>query len=643
MVRLPWNRSAGPSGSPGEVIEQIEASGAFLRAVTEQAHELGRPLAEVRREAHGALTEMVAAEDRLATDAWSRLGDWLSRAYEIDTDRANLERLRDLDRSRTLVFLPNHRSYLDPFVLRSVLEGAGFPPNYVLGGSNLSFFPLGPIGQRTGLVFIRRQFKDAPVYKAMLGVYLSHLVAQGANLEWYIEGGRTRTGKMRPPRMGILSYLVDAFEAAGADDVSFVPVSIIYDQQHEVGAIAAEESGGTKAPESVSWALRYARAQGVKRGKVHLRFAAPVSLRAMLDETRAATGSGEARLVVPKVAFEVCHRINEVTPITAPAVASLVLLNDTDRALTEEQMRDGVLPLMQYVAQRGLPIAGGMFLDQVDVLKERMPSEGRRALATLVREGVVASFTKGAEAVYYIPRDRYLEAAFYRNTLSHFFVTRSIVELALVAAAEGGSADLEKAVWEEALALRDLLKYEFFFSTKAQFAADVTAEMEIMRPGWEQEASSTGAEQILPLMQDLPFQAAPRILSPFLEAYGVLAERLAVAHPDRPVDQDALVAECLGIAQQRVLQRTLHSPESVSKDLFKNALQLATNRGLLEPGATDLAARRARFAHELVEVIRRAAMLRDMATPRTSTTPAPDPIAVPPSDASRDLGEGTST
>ena len=80
----------------------------------------------------------------------------------------NLERLRALDQSRTLVFLPNHRSYLDPFVLRQVLGAAGFPPNHILGGVNLSFFPLGSIARRSNIVFIRRQFRDAPVYRAML-------------------------------------------------------------------------------------------------------------------------------------------------------------------------------------------------------------------------------------------------------------------------------------------------------------------------------------------------------------------------------------------------------------------------------------------------------------------------------------------
>jgi glycerol-3-phosphate O-acyltransferase len=609
----------GSTASTSAIRAEIAASAAFERTVAAQAATLGRSPDDVREEAQACLKEMVAAESPSATKAWTRLGAWLARAYEFDVDQADLARLKALDTAETLVFLPNHRSYLDPFVLRLVLEQAGFPPNFVLGGSNLSFFPLGPIGQHTGLVFIRRQFKDAPVYKAMLGLYLAHLVQRGANLEWYIEGGRTRTGKLRPPRMGILSYLVDAFKGSGVHDVSFVPVSIIYDQQHEVGAIVEEESGGTKAPESVKWALRYARAQGSRRGQVHLRFAEPVSLRAMLDEV----GSVEDRYrkAVPKVAFEVCNRINQVTPVTAAAVATLVLLEQPDRALTEAEMRAGALPIAEYLGRRGAAISGGMHLEQAYVLAERLPSEGRRALETLVRRGVVARFDGGEESVYSIPSGRYLEAAFYRNTLSHFFVTRSIVELAVLAAAERGAADLTAASWTEALALRDLLKYEFFFSTKEQFDHEVRAEMELSIPGWE--ATDVPAAGAHDRIRALPFRAAPRILTPFLEAYGVLADRLALRDPAELVDQDALVAECIGVGRQRVLQRSLHSPESVSKDLFKNALLLAGNRELLDPGGPELAERRAAFATELAEVSRRIEVLREM-TPR-----APHPVVAP--------------
>lgn len=612
MVSFPWRSFDGATSSTVVVRERIEDSPAFKRAVEAHAAADGRSVEEVTKEARGCLKEMVAAESATANEAWTRLGAWLSRAYEIDALDEDLDRLRLLDQSETLVFLPNHRSYLDPFVLRMVLEGAGFPQNYVLGGSNLSFFPLGTLGQHTGTVFIRRQFKDAPLYKAMLGVYLGHLVEEGANLEWYIEGGRTRTGKLRPPRMGILSYLLDAFAVSEVEDMTFVPVSIIYDQQHEVGAIADEESGGTKKPESIKWAFRYAKAQGTRRGKAHVRFAEPFSLQSCLEELNVVRGSGDVRAAVPKVAFEVANRINQVTPVTPAAFATLVLLDSPDRAMTEQAMRERALPLAEYMGARGLPVASGIQLDQAQVLIERVPSAGVAALGTLVKEGVVDRYDGGTEPVYSIATDRYLEAAFYRNTLSHFFVTRSILELALVATAESTSSDIVGESWRHALELRDLLKFEFFFTTKEQFGLDVRAELDLALPTHDTEGWVNGPDEILPRLATLSFRAAPRILSPFLEAYSVLAERLAALDPDLPVDEDALVAECLGIAQQRVLQRTLYSRESVSKDLFKNALLLAGNRGLLTAGAPDLAAHRRAFSDELATVVRRVRVLRAM-------------------------------
>jgi glycerol-3-phosphate O-acyltransferase len=596
---------------PREVLEEVLAAPGFAERLDALAATTGRPVDVVREEAVSCLKEMVAGQSRAAVEAWTRTGDWMTRAYRVDADTEALARLRQRNSEAQLVFLPNHRSYIDPFVLRSVLAPAGFPPNHVLGGSNLSFFPLGPIARRSNLVFIRRQFKDDPVYRAMLGEYLAYLVRTGANFEWYIEGGRTRTGKLRPPRMGILSYLLDAFESSGVKDLLFVPVSIIYDQQHEVGAIAAEESGGTKAPESVSWLVRYARAQSVRRGTVHLRFAEPVSLRETLEASHEAAGSLDIRQAVPLVAIEVSRRINQVTPITAAALLTLVLLDNDDRALTETQMREAAKPIAEYVRDRGLPVASGIDLSQIDVLDQRAPSVARATLATLVREGVVSEFRGGLEPVFSIPPDRQLEAAFYRNTLSHFFVVRSIVEVALVQAAEERAPDLVETVWTESLRLRDLLKFEFFFSGRREFDAEVRAEAEIAFPGWDE--SSLSSEHVMDALRAAPFLLAHRILAPFLEAYAVLADRLAALDPALPVDEDALLKEAVGVARQMVLQRRIHSPESVSKDLFSGALKLAGNRGLLEPGGAEVAQRRAALAAEIADAVRRVAVLRGIA------------------------------
>jgi glycerol-3-phosphate O-acyltransferase len=596
---------------PREVLAQVVGGAGFDARLERLADATGRPVDAVRDEAVACLKEMVAGQSLAAVQAWTRTGEWMTRAYRVDADTDLLADLRARNAATSLVFLPNHRSYLDPFVLRSVLAPAGFPPNHVLGGSNLSFFPLGPIARRSNLVFIRRQFKDDPVYRAMLGEYLAHLVRTGANFEWYIEGGRTRTGKLRPPRMGILSYLLDSFESSGVDDLLFVPVSIIYDQQHEVGAIAAEESGGTKAPESVKWLVRYARAQSTRRGSVHLRFAEPVSLRATLAASQQAAGSADVRQAVPRVAIEVCHRINEVTPITEAALVTLVLLDNDDRALTLPQMREAAKPIAGYVRDRGLPVASSIDLSKIDVLDERAPSHALRTLETLVRRGVVSRYDGGLEPVYSIPSTRQLEAAFYRNTLSHFFIVRSIVELALVKAADEQAPDLVAAVWEESLRLRDLLKFEFFFASKRDFDAEVRTEAEIAFPGWDESALQTG--QVMDALRGAPFLLAHRILAPFLEAYAVLAERLAALDPAVPVDEEALLDQAVGVGRQKVLQRRIHSPESVSKDLFRGAVKLAGNRGLLRPGGEDVARQRTAFAAEMDDAVRWVEVLRAIA------------------------------
>src|SRR4029079_19273470 len=145
------------------------------------------------------------------------------------------------------------------------------------------------------------------------------------NLEWYLEGGRTRTGKLRPPRLGVLAYLVEAFRERGVEDVFLVPVSIAYDQLMEVAAMADEDHGAEKKAESFGWMLRYLRSQGQRLGKAYVNIGDAPSLRQVRTERHLAT---------EKIAFEVLHRINRVTPVTPTSLLTLALLGLGDRALT---------------------------------------------------------------------------------------------------------------------------------------------------------------------------------------------------------------------------------------------------------------------------------------------------------------------
>ena len=141
-----------------------------------------------------------------------------TRAYgeALHYDRGDLEDIYTIAQRYPVVFLPSHKSNLDHLVLQYALHENGHPPNHTAGGINMNFFPVGPLVRRSGVFFIRRTFKDNPVYKFVLQHYIDYLIEKRFTLEWYIEGGRSRSGKLLPPRFGLLANVVDAYRRGKA-------------------------------------------------------------------------------------------------------------------------------------------------------------------------------------------------------------------------------------------------------------------------------------------------------------------------------------------------------------------------------------------------------------------------------------------
>jgi glycerol-3-phosphate O-acyltransferase len=589
---------------PRLVSEDLTSSRRFRQGVAKLAQELGKAEADVFAEAARYLGEMVASQSDIALEWWQRIGRWVARAYTFQVEGDRLAELREANRSHGLVFLPGHRSYLDPVVLRSVLREHGFPPNHIFGGINVSFWPLGPFAKRSGHVFIRRSIRDNPVYKFTLREYMGYLVRKRFNLEWYIEGGRTRTGKLRPPAYGLLAYLIEALRSGAAEDVFVVPTSIVYDQLQEVGAMAAEAHGGAKQSESLGWLVNYARSQGRRLGAVRVSFGPPFSLREALEEAEVSADGVRRGHPVEKVAFEISHRINETTPITPNSLVTLALLGFEDRALTFDEILSILDPLLTYVERRGLPVTAELAVSRPETI--------RKALDGLTRNGVLTCLGDGLEPVWGIVAGRHLEAAFYRNSAIHFFLNRAILELVLAEVAEGpADEDPVAQGWEDALRLRDLLKFEFFFARKREFLEELRRELSILDPDWEDRQGKP--QEAWSLLVGAGVHLADRVLRSFLEAYMVVAERLAELPAEAEWNEGEFLDSCLGVARQYLMQRRLASAEAVSKELFRTALQLAANRRLLEPGEPDLVERRQAFSAEVEGIVQRLNRVRDLA------------------------------
>ncbi len=570
---------------PHHVVEAVEASPEFRREVRELAARLELPEDQVARRAGHDLEGLVASMSPMAVDLLSgALRPLHSRAWDVQVDTAGLARLRELNKRHPLVFLPSHRSYVDPFLLADVLAENDFPRNHVLGGENLDFWPVGPLAKRAGIVFIRRSFGDDEVYKMAVRQYFGFLLAKRFNLEWYMEGGRTRTGKLRPPRYGLLANVAEAVEHGRVEDVHLVPVSITYDQLREVSAMAAEQIGAPKKGEGLAWLARYARAQLSPVGSAYVRFAEPISLRAGLAQY-----GPDRRTALQRVAFDVAVGINRVTPVVATALVTLALLGVRDRALTLPQVRRVLEPVRAYLDERGLVGAS-----------DALDTDGglRRVLGALTRSKVVTTYAGGEEPVYAVERGQHLVAAFYRNSAIHHFVDRAVAELLLL--------DEPATRWDTALALRDLLKFEFFFPDRDTYRADLGVELSRLGADWD----SAAGEGVL---ASADFLIAHRVLRSFVDAQLVVASRLAARDPRSPVVEREFLDECAAVGQQMLLQGRLHGPESLSRELFTSALRLAANRDLVDAGREELAKQREDFAAQVAEVVARVTRIDELA------------------------------
>jgi len=256
------------------------------------------------------------------------------------------------------VLLFSHRSYLDGLIVPVAMRENRLPPVHSFAGINLSFGLMGPLLRRSGTIFIRRKLDD-PLYKYVLKEFVGYIVEKRFNLSWSIEGTRSRTGKMLPPKLGLLSYVADAYLDGRSDDILLQPVSISFDQLHETAEYAAYARGGEKTPEGLTWLYNFIKAQGERNyGKIYVRFPEAVSMREYLGEPHGpmTTDASARRLALQKMAFEVAWRILQATPVNATGLVSALLLTTRGRALTLDQLHHTLQDSLDYLERKQTPM-----------------------------------------------------------------------------------------------------------------------------------------------------------------------------------------------------------------------------------------------------------------------------------------------
>lgn len=546
-------------------------------------------------DAGAMLDELSTGWSRFSVDLIPTLGRAIfSRGFDpnIDYDREEIEAMRGSLEIHPAVLLFSHRSYLDGVIVPVAMQENRLPPVHTFAGINLSFGFMGPIFRHSGVIFLRRKLDD-PLYKYVLRQFVGYIVEKRFNLNWSIEGTRSRTGKMLPPKLGLLSYVADAYLDGRSEDILLQPVSISFDQLHETQEYAAYARGGEKTPEGVSWLYNFVKAQGERNyGKIYVRFPEAVSMRQYLGEPGGPIGSDPdaKRLAMQKMAFEVAWRIQQVTPVNATGLVSALLLTSRGMALTLGQLHRTFQDSLDYLERKGIPMTNS-------TLRLRTVDGVRAAVDALSGGHPVTRIDGGREPVWRIAPENEHEAAFYRNTLIASFLETSIIELALAHAARAGSDHLD-VFWAQTARLRDLLKFDFYFADSVTFRDNLTKEMSWTQD-WEEQIVS-GREGIEALLRAKRPLLGSAMLRPFVEAYEIVADVLRDAPAE--ISEKELTKLALGVGAQQVAQGKVRSNESVSALLFATARQVVADQKLLGR-APDLSQRRSAFLAELRDIL----------------------------------------
>lgn len=535
----------------------------------------------------------------------------LTRAYHqgIHVSSEEVLRLRKVaekaERERqSIVFLPCHRSHVDYVSLQLICYRLGLALPVVVAGDNLNFPVVGSFLQHAGAMWIRRQFGDDVLYGTLVQAYIDTLLRGGYNLECFIEGGRSRTGKLLPPKFGILSFVLDSILSGRVEDAVICPVSTQYDKVIETEGYVNELLGVPKKKENLADFLSGGSSVlSLKLGRVDVRFHEPWSLRGFVTEQIARMSKIPSAInwkdtadpavrqkVLRTLGYKVLSDINDVSVVMPTALIGTVLLTLRGRGVGRAELLRRVEWLIARVRAKGGRVAHFGSAPLSDVVARGLEVLGKDLVGTV--DGL-------AEPTYYAV-DRF-QLSFYRNMTIHLFISEAIVAASLYTKVKqgGGPANQEipyAELHDQVLFLSSLFRGEFIFpseglaanldKTLAGLAADNVIYLTKSSDGTILAIGLTDAERAAG-RENYDFYCF--LIWPFIEATWLAAvSLLGLTPPPELAESDIWIQVSKAQDSAQLLGKTLYHQgdlsyfEAVNKETLKNSYARFEEEGVIQ-------------------------------------------------------------
>jgi glycerol-3-phosphate O-acyltransferase len=489
------------------------------------------------------------------------------RRLFVTVEDSGLERVTEVARRDPVVLVPTHRSYFDFLIVSSLFYRRHMLPPHIAARENMAFGPFGFLWRRAGAFFLRRSFAD-PLYKEVFRTYVAYLIKEGFTQEFFIEGGRSRTGKTLPPRLGVLAWDVEAFLASGRRDLLFVPVALTYERLVEEGAMVGELEGARKEDESMLRLMRAWRYLQRRFGSVFVNFGAPLSLADAIGDRRAEL-SGESdeatvarRGFVEQLGQQIVEQMNLAVVPHATSVAACALLGERRRGLFRGDLALRMQQLVDLLRMMNVKLTPALLHDEGDFSD---------SIASLLRMDLIRAAPDPRGEILFFESSKRRALDIYRNSILHFLAAPSFLALELL---RGGAREEVLARLYDWL---DAFRGEFFSPRGPELSAHVAAFLSHFEAlGWTQRG--TGALRATEAGEPhLAFFADQ--MRAVLESYYVAVS--AVAQQGEPLPRRAIEKRMRDQFERATLLGEVELPEANNPVTFGNALDLLIQRGVL--------------------------------------------------------------
>jgi glycerol-3-phosphate O-acyltransferase len=548
-----------------------------------ETHRMSR--AEVRAAAGRCIDEISAAPSPSWLRIYSAIVGWILKTI-FDGVTMNLDGLAAVKRMALrgpLVFIPSHKSHVDYLLLSYLLYHHDLPCPLVAAGKNLSFWPMGPLFRRGGAFFIRRSFRGAVLYSRAFAEYIHRVLEEGYSIEQFIEGGRSRSGKLLMPKLGLLSILLTAQKNGACEDLIFVPVSIGYDRVLEEKSYLQEIEGGQKQPENV-WQVVNARKFLKRRyGKVYLQFNAPLSVKDLADRSGTplkAMQPKEFNGFCRSLGQRIAHDINQVSVVTPQALAAAAILNSARDRFNFDELVAVIDVYTNHLDGVGAKLADTLILDQRRAITHALQSYVQRKI--IESPANKPGGTNGSVGFILKDGKRPL-LEYYKNTCVAFFIPAAFTALAILQkdAFQFSATDLHTDVEF----FKELFQFEFVYDSDVppeqlaresinRFFDDAVL---VPHPSLADTLNVTSAG-----FRKLKLFAV--FLKTFLESYWVVLSYFRSAAGDDGDGKDR-IRKIASLGDRMLKNKEIEHREALSKVTYENAVDFFTSRGI--KGADD--------------------------------------------------------